>query len=341
VANPKVPEGVERVVLRALAKSSEDRFPAAGEMARALRAAVEEIEILGSEAREAGGERREKLIQTEPPRPRPDVAGPAWIKSVRGQWLIAVALFLVIVGAVVLTRPFSLSSAGVPTSLLGLDAEPTQVAQAATTSSLATEDPMQLEYSFDNARFDTMIDRSIWGAVDLSENCDVGQFDGALRVRGTAGSGSYFCALTFDDGSEEVKLDRLGTFRASIKLSGYDGTGFIQSVIRWFKCCGSPRGDSETACGISVYEDDGGRIDFSVEGFGRHASAELDRWYEVQLTIDHETKVVSCFVDGVRFGSATPKNPNDWEESTFRRDFITSFSGTGGVVLLDNLYVTD
>ncbi len=49
--NPSIPEGVERVVLKSMAKAPEDRYSTAGELARALRAAVAEaaakVDVVG------------------------------------------------------------------------------------------------------------------------------------------------------------------------------------------------------------------------------------------------------------------------------------------------------
>ena len=63
--NPSIPEGVERVVLKALAKAAEDRYPSAGELARALQAAVGEVKV--DEERLLRGEELTQDVAPEPP----------------------------------------------------------------------------------------------------------------------------------------------------------------------------------------------------------------------------------------------------------------------------------
>jgi len=98
---PELPEEVERVILRALAKEPGDRFQTAGEMVRALDAAVRATEAAVRTQVAAGGE----PASTEAAAPRP-VAGPRGARRIRwarvaawaGVGLVALVAIVLILG---------------------------------------------------------------------------------------------------------------------------------------------------------------------------------------------------------------------------------------------------
>ncbi|HLE29653.1 MAG TPA: serine/threonine-protein kinase [Anaerolineales bacterium] len=101
--NPAIPEVVERVILKALTKNPEDRFATAGEMVRALQAAIPETAQLPSAPAETVSTFAEEAVQSKAtvapveaaqagaPQPvvKPKVALPIWI-------LVAVGLLMLV-----------------------------------------------------------------------------------------------------------------------------------------------------------------------------------------------------------------------------------------------------
>ena len=94
--NPSLPETVERVILRSLAKQSNDRYATAGEMVRTLRAAIPEPTISASETM------IEPMPLTASPAPAPAPVEPPAKKS-NLRWILAagVAAAILAVTAVI------------------------------------------------------------------------------------------------------------------------------------------------------------------------------------------------------------------------------------------------
>ncbi|MBN1217848.1 MAG: PD40 domain-containing protein [Anaerolineae bacterium] len=89
--NPKIPEAVERVILKALARQPEYRFASAGEMAAALKTTVSETHV---------AQAQETLVRPPPPTPPP----PARKSAFGWPWLaglgaIAIVIVLCLIGS--------------------------------------------------------------------------------------------------------------------------------------------------------------------------------------------------------------------------------------------------
>lgn len=249
----------------------------------------------------------------------------------RQKWAGIVGLVLLGIGIVLFILPNSLSrimASNASTS------PTTSVPQPTKSGSLVS-----YKDNFEDTTFEGTINRAFWGVVTLTKNCKVAQHNGALVLSGNPSDKGYYCVLTVGNPSA-VGINELGKFQARMKISEDHGTGWLETSLRWFKCCGSPGGDSETSCGLSVTSQ-GIQINFSQEGYEMYADAEADRWYDIRLEIDPETLLISCYVDDKLFASSTPRNLEAWKSSTFRRDFNTSFyeSTSFGTVSIDDLSI--
>ncbi|MCA9930849.1 MAG: serine/threonine protein kinase, partial [Anaerolineales bacterium] len=94
--NPDLPESVERVILKALAKNKEDRFATAGEMVQALQRATEQPTIAtGAEPPTIAGivpprrDEAETAVSTPPSEPERKTAVPTTPPRKRRTWLYA------------------------------------------------------------------------------------------------------------------------------------------------------------------------------------------------------------------------------------------------------------
>jgi serine/threonine protein kinase len=118
--NPRVPEVVERVVLKALAKSPEDRYQTAGEMARALRAEIEETAVIRVRPSEAGDVQTEDFLT---PAASADTPRGSSLHRLKRLWPAPLALGVLVLLVIVLRPPPA-----------GPEAAPTRTSQARPTA---------------------------------------------------------------------------------------------------------------------------------------------------------------------------------------------------------------
>jgi branched-chain amino acid transport system substrate-binding protein len=100
--NPEVPEAVERVVLKAMAKAPEDRYSTAGELAMALQKAVRKRDA--EEGVRDQGKKRDGLVEVQG---RTAKAG--FRRNLR--WLLPLLILFVSLGVLLTRRPMILQSA--------------------------------------------------------------------------------------------------------------------------------------------------------------------------------------------------------------------------------------
>jgi serine/threonine protein kinase len=131
--NTRLPEGVERVILKALSKDRESRFRTAGEMAAALNRAAASAGTSGAET-PAGGRHAATEVARPPQPPRPPRRFPAWGLPVIG--LLALAGVLAILFAALRGN----QNGGAVTPLAGL----TPTVELTPQPSLAADEPTEL-----------------------------------------------------------------------------------------------------------------------------------------------------------------------------------------------------
>jgi serine/threonine protein kinase len=108
--NPALPEAVEQVIFKALAKRPEDRYQTAGDMARAIKAAIPESVGLSEPLESANAPiepgavtiQATSKVQTMSPTAiaeKPQTGLPKWIPAVGGLALIAIIVLAVVIGS--------------------------------------------------------------------------------------------------------------------------------------------------------------------------------------------------------------------------------------------------
>jgi hypothetical protein len=302
--NPDLPEALERIMLRALAKQPEDRYGTAGDMVQAIRATIPESpEEMTTAVAVAPATTPDLGRQTPGPETPPSgtmtVATPRPGQSSRFRWWLAGAaglLLVVVVGAIgLLARPGP--EPGTPTTA---PLESSLPAEAAS-SGLALYD------DFADPVYEGAIDPAKWLPY-VAESCQVRQQAGVLAITNQAQASAVNCNLTVAR-PEQVALADLGVFEARLQIAGDHNQAYLnQGVTFWTG--DSPSGGWYVFCGLNIAGDHGEAlfeaVDWSSGENGeitQTAPAEVDRWYTVRLEANLETKSFDCFVDDDRLGS--------------------------------------
>jgi hypothetical protein len=114
--NPEIPEAMERVVLKALAKSAEDRCQTTGEMAKALNGEIQASKSPGVQPQGAG-KPKTKDVAASPQ------SGRASLSRLRKNFpLVSLGALLVLVGAIVVARVLTPGQGTGPTGVAGQSA---------------------------------------------------------------------------------------------------------------------------------------------------------------------------------------------------------------------------
>jgi len=133
--NPEIPEAPERVVLKALAKLPEDRFPKAGELATALTGEIQDSKSPGVQPQGAG-KPKTKDVAASPQ------SGRASLARLRKNFpLVSLGALLVLVGAIVVARVLTPGQGTGPTGMAGqsaADSAATSISPSLATTSRAT-----------------------------------------------------------------------------------------------------------------------------------------------------------------------------------------------------------
>ncbi|MBC7251459.1 MAG: protein kinase, partial [Anaerolineae bacterium] len=195
--NPDIPESVERVILKALAKKPEDRFASTGEMAAALREAVSQIPTVPAVEVPPTAPVVEK-VSVAPPPPPPPAAPPtervevekvsAPRRKVPWVWVGAAAVAVVVlIGAALLAvnRPWE-QETSLPTETPGVVAEERPTSTPLPPTSTPRPRPVRLPIPPDFTEVLMKPNYDAMEKVPYGEGWDIVEEDGnrVLRVQG-------------------------------------------------------------------------------------------------------------------------------------------------------------
>jgi serine/threonine protein kinase len=313
--NPDIPEAMERVVLKALAKSAEDRFPKTGDLSKALSASLGEV-VQSVEPR-IGADRTRGETRTKQRAP--------WGLTGRRLILLSAVTIAVLVsiGAYRLysnrearVSPVSTSPVLGPSTLVpaastagmqGPTAEPDDLGASATFN---LADAALEEYdSFDDPSFEGRVNAGLWSTSAVSPN-RVEQREGTLRLTIEPGAGEVataFAVRTLSSGQSIVAESHI---LLSGEKPGQDGdVGFALMITD------KTGQDLTLLCVISRFPP----IQTWCEAYGRSADVEhstpksptnYDIWHTVRIEIGPDMGVTFS-IDGDRLGSYTPDDADE------------------------------
>ncbi|MCJ7434489.1 MAG: protein kinase, partial [Anaerolineales bacterium] len=292
---PNLPQGVENVLLKALAKNPDDRYETAGEFAKALDEA-------------ASGVARGRT-------PLPKLTG-----KMRRPWWIAAALTVaaIVVGVIGFALKGSLP-------LSGVTSVPTETLDVETSTPVkATNSPDNFIYDdFDSG---TSINWKLWNS-----GCNnAAQINGVLTFDPEQAVGSCsVIPIKFWNST----IQELGTFEAQLRIANdFLGTGQAWASIL-FRSYDAPGSDWWAECGL-VASPNRVQAAYNVQNSGQHKTdyggslpAAFDTWYTVRLETDPETMAFSCYVDDKLIKTVIPSDAEALRNAHFQYE-IQSWRGT-------------
>lgn len=343
--NPALPEAIERVILKALAKQPQDRYATAGEMVRALQAAIPEtievppvpIEGDATQISAAGATLAAQRQETKTRR-----KGKKWLWGVVGLVLLALVLARVVVfvrrGADRLSdRATSVAATAAPAEKATAGSTPTEpvLAQAGTEAAPpvgtpSTDTPLPtngLYDNFDDPAFDGAWNAALWEA-DSDEPCEVAQQEGAISFKVPSQPEEISCALRINQPGL-VSAEQLGVVEARLKIAGDLSGEYVNQGIgigtedlpegNWFAFCGLTAHPDEVEAYFEV-ANYGGR---SAPDISQGIPAAYDRWHTFRMEVRPDPLTFACFVDDALIGSLTPADAPALRQARFHRTLDT------------------
>ncbi len=329
--NPALPEAVERVILKALAKEPEDRYATAGDMVRALQAAIPETTLdktipvdeeatMISPAGPTVESREQETVQAVAVK-KPARLNPGWI-------LAAVAVTIIVIGAGIFfaTRggKEEVDTAAVvptPEQAQAGTAAPVEVAPEVTftatpgPTTVIDTDPTSYD-NFDNPAFDGEWDTDLWQFewAEDADKCEVGQEDGRLRFSCTEPGGFPLNALNY----QETTLEVFNFLEARLMLDGEMETSHTNVTISlkaasWGIECGLLGHPDEDMAQSFCQIFSGDKNTYWTEG----PAVAYDTWHVVRIESNPESAELSFFIDDQQFDTYTPAEVEALQEAEY------------------------
>ena len=311
--NPNLPEPLEAVLLKSLAKNADDRFQSAAELAEAFEAASSHVEearvdtttivdstadsflgetidlqtMVGEAAENTRRTTEEAAVSGIPPTvmERPDRRSLPWPLLAGGLLIVA----LIVAGVLLVPRLLNQQS----------------------------EAPILVGDHFDEFEWDGRVNTDIWEINISNEQCFIFQEDGNL----------VYVNEPLDDGcglhiEQFLPLAEISAASADMQIAAFDGNGAGQIISTTIHL---DNGITWADCGLTV-DPDGVRAFFAVhhetpdEGFvteiWEEQPANIEQWYGFQLEYDRDGGAFICLRDSETIASHHPELADAFADET-------------------------
>jgi hypothetical protein len=336
-ANPDLPEAVERVILKALAKQPEDRYASAGEMVRALRAVIlEPADEIATAVAVAGPTTPGVAVKTTEEKMSSTGVGTVATRrrsQPAGAKVVVIAAILIVIAVVVGVGIWLAGRPPAVPPLAGRPEAPTTApisaagevvtAELNEPSPIASSTALTLYDDFDDPASEDGFNPVKW-LPEFEESCQVTQQAGVMAFTNTALPAGVNCNLVVGL-PEQVTVGDLGVFEARLQLSSdHNGKYLNQGLSFWTE--ESPGGGWYAFCGLDTSGETAEAL-FEVVDWAtgqnydieQSAPAEVDHWYTFRLAANPETMALDCYVDDTRLGSVALTEAAVSSEANFER----------------------
>jgi serine/threonine protein kinase len=338
--NPSIPDDIQRVILKALAKDPEDRYQSVQELSDALTEAAQHVraksqsptlQILATEA--------EQSIESQSIPPGDERFTPISASFSTSQSTkkprSARTLAWKLLGAAALTA--ALLFVGIR-YLRGAPASPSEAPPS---------EPVLYD-DFDSASYDGTVNTKIW-EIDADDSCQIRQEEGILVVSNEKTDYDLdTCDLLLTNPSTTT-FRSIENLQADIFLKGdYQGDEFGESLMYsaevpeggyWFALCGPELADEELLAGFWI-----ARVTANGNTLEEYYNSEdilADKWYTYNLKIDTTKGAISCYIDNYLIGTALLENIDELKTLSYERGLTAWRSpGTIAVTQIDNFWVS-
>ncbi len=313
--NPDLPDEIQLIILKAMAKDPADRYQTAREMAQAVATARQHLQreaehptlqLLTDQVRaQRAALSQETAVPAAVP-PAPEDTRPGAKKYI---WLGSGALLLLMLGIFLVTSRNYLAASG---AMVPATAAP------------------QLYDDFSDTRFDGRIDPTRWD-VDADPACNLQQQNGELIMYSTGVD--YVmdtCDLLVKHPLPEVPLDALETIQAAIRFdSGAYGQTAGESLMYnallpdgsyWVALCGPEKQGNHLIASLWVARLDEAGDEMQTPFYAEiETPVQADRWYTYRMKLDATSGTVACWLDGELIGRTTLDELAELRQATFWR----------------------
>jgi hypothetical protein len=321
--NPEIPEAVERVVLRALAKAPEDRFPTTGDLAKAHLNEIQQERMSADQARGEGSFEADGILTAQ----GRDQGRLRWLP--RRFPLVALGVLSVLIGVVVAQRAIVLGardkidrSASVAASTPAIPGQPGLQTRSPAASPSALERPSSeqvlLADGFDDPTYDGSFNTSLWSCGGCAY-ASVTQSDGSIGIElenGEVALNSHSIWLPADMSYVQARI-RLSIaeeggvnliLRANLASYEWESSCFIQSTSRL---------RAEFGCDVYTYVSG----QFKGEYVTKALPVSHNDWHMARIELTPNPLELRFYLDGRSIGQHVPVDAGELAKNWLRLSF--------------------